>query len=286
MTTVDKALSLLDHFSNEQTEIGLSAFSRLSGFDKSAALRMLSALTRAGFLEQDAQTRRYRLGGAFLRYARLREDAFPLTEIIRPIAQKLNDQTRETVHVSLYAGGRISTFLVLDSPRTTRAHVDNGMVLPFNATASGLCWLAFSDPELAERHLSGSFAQYQRDTLTDRAAIEASLNQVRKSGYSFSERSFDDEVSSVAAPIFGAQAEVMGCMALACVASRMNTSLISTYSQMVVDAAVQVTTALGAVVPPSYREIRRAHQSAQGAQSAQKDTQNVQPSQSKGVIGW
>ena len=52
MTTVDKALSLLDHFSHEQTEIGLSEFARLSGFDKSAALRMLSALVRAGFLEQ------------------------------------------------------------------------------------------------------------------------------------------------------------------------------------------------------------------------------------------
>ena len=69
MTTVDKALSLLDHFSNEQTEIGLSAFARLAGYDKSAVLRMLSALGRAGFVEQDPQSRKYRLGGAFLRFA-------------------------------------------------------------------------------------------------------------------------------------------------------------------------------------------------------------------------
>ena len=258
MTTVDKALSLLDYFSNEQTEIGLSAFARLSGYDKSAALRMLSALSRAGFLEQNTQSRRYRLGGAFLRFARLREDAFPLTEMIRPIAQQLNDDTRETVHVSLYAGGRLSTFLVIDSPRNTRAHVDSGMVLPFNATASGLCWLAFSDPELAERHLSEDFSQYQSVTLTDRASIEANLNRFRELGYSLADRSFDDEVSSIAAPIFGAQGEVLGCISLACVASRMTSELTTSYSQRLVDTAAQVTQTLGAIVPVSYRRLTQS----------------------------
>lgn len=253
MTTVDKALSLLDHFSHEQTEIGLSEFARLSGFDKSAALRMLSALVRAGFLEQDEETRRYRLGGSFLRFARLRERAFPITDIVRPAAQTLNEQTRETVHVSLYAGGRLSTIVVIDSPRTTRAHVDQGMDLPFNATASGLCWLAFSNPGLAERHLSVDFAQYQRGTLTDREAIEATLSRFRRMGYGVAERSFDDEVSSVAAPIFGANGEVWGCMSLACVASRMTPELIAEYSELVMSAAQTVTQSLGASVPESYR---------------------------------
>ena len=56
MTTVDKALSLLEYFSDLRPEIGLSEFARLSGFDKSAALRMLGALVRAGFVEQDAHS--------------------------------------------------------------------------------------------------------------------------------------------------------------------------------------------------------------------------------------
>lgn len=276
LTTVDKALSLLDHFSNEQTEIGLSAFARASGFDKSAVLRMLSALTRAGFLEQDVQSRRYRLGYAFLRYARLREDAFPLTEIIRPSAQQLNDETRETVHVSLYAGGRLSTFLVIDSPRTTRAHVDSGMVLPFNATASGLCWLAFSEQDVAERHLSEDFAQYQRETLTDRSAIEANLSRFRELGYSLAERSFDEEVSSIAAPIFGGQGEVLGCISLACVASRMTPELITDYSQRLVVTAGKVTLALGASVPAFYSEGIAPDGNRKDSQNGQ-NTQKNQP---------
>lgn len=258
MTTVDKALSLLDHFSHEQTDIGLSEFARLSGFDKSAALRMLSALVRAGFLEQDAQTRRYRLGGSFLRFARLRENAVPTTDLVRPLAQALNDETRETAHVSIYAGGRLSTIIVIDSPRTIRAHVDPGMNLPFNATASGLCWLAFSEPGLTERHLNEDFAQYQPGTLTERSAIEANLSRFRELGYSLAERSFDDDVSSIAAPIFGGQGEVWGCMSLACVAARVTPQLIGEYSQRVIDAAKGVTLALGASVPAAYQNIPAA----------------------------
>ena len=256
VTTVDKALSLLDHFSHEQTDIGLSEFARFSGFDKSAALRMLSALVRAGFLEQDAQSRRYRLGGSFLRFARLRENAFPITDLVRPLAQWLNEETRETAHVSLYAGGRLSTILVMDSPRVIRAHVDPGMNLPFNATASGLCWLAFSDPNLSERHLNENFAQYQPGTLTERSAIEANLSHFRELGYSVAERSFDDDVSSIAAPIFGGQGEVWGCMSLACVAARVTPERIREYSQHVMEAAQGVTQALGASVPPHYRTAR------------------------------
>lgn len=252
VTTVDKALSLLDHFSNEQTEIGLSAFARLAGYDKSAVLRMLSALGRAGFVEQDPQSRKYRLGGAFLRFARLREATFPLIDLLRPFAMRLNEATSETVHISHFAGSRLSTILVIDSPRTTRVHVNRGMTLPLNATASGLCWLAFSAPDIREDHLSATQAQYQEGTLTDRASIEAHLEGFQATGYSLAERSFDSDVTSVAVPIFGMRGEVLACLSVAAVASRMTPEIIERNSQLAVQIAVEATFALGATPPSTY----------------------------------
>jgi DNA-binding IclR family transcriptional regulator len=69
------------------------------------------------------------------------------------------------------------------------------------------------------------------------------------------ERSFDDDVSSIAAPIFGGQGEVWGCMSLACVAARVTPQLIGEYSQRVMDAAQGATQALGATVPANYRSV-------------------------------
>ena len=53
MGTISKALGLLDHFTPEKSEIGLSEFQRLSGYSKATTYRHLVALHEAGFLEQD-----------------------------------------------------------------------------------------------------------------------------------------------------------------------------------------------------------------------------------------
>ena len=57
MGTVDKALSLLRHFSVQHPEIGLSELSRLAGYDKTTILRCMNALERNGFVEQNSDSK-------------------------------------------------------------------------------------------------------------------------------------------------------------------------------------------------------------------------------------
>ena len=64
MQTIDKALSLLDFFSEQKATIGLSEFARLSGYNKATARRFLVALEKHAFVEQDVTTRAYRQAGA------------------------------------------------------------------------------------------------------------------------------------------------------------------------------------------------------------------------------
>ena len=51
MTTVDKALEILDLFSESRPSLGLSEAARLLDRDKASVLRYLAALERQGFLE-------------------------------------------------------------------------------------------------------------------------------------------------------------------------------------------------------------------------------------------
>lgn len=107
MQTVDKALSLLNLFSERRAAIGLSELSRLSGFNKATVRRFLIALEKHGFVEQDATSRAYRLGPALLRLARVREAVSPVTSIVQPILEGLVAELGETAHFSLYAGGSL-----------------------------------------------------------------------------------------------------------------------------------------------------------------------------------
>ena len=67
MSTIGKALSLLDLISVLDKDIGLSDLARLSTLDKATTRRFLVELERHGFVEQDEETRRYRLGAAPVR---------------------------------------------------------------------------------------------------------------------------------------------------------------------------------------------------------------------------
>ena len=237
MTTVDKALSLLEHFSDERPEIGLSEFSRLSGFDKSAALRLLSALGRAGFVQQDQSSRRYRLGAAFLRYARLRESTFPVTDILRPIAERLRALTNETVHISLLSEDVLSIIIVIESSHASRIHV------------------TFSDTATVEGWLSQPLETFSAKTLTDPRAIRAKLPKIRAQGYAMSDRAFDSDVTSVGAPIFDAQGKVFGAISIATPVSRSSAQDERAKAALAVKFAVEATRALFSNVPSWYLDI-------------------------------
>src|SRR5689334_9507064 len=117
MSTVDKALSLLGRFDSATPEIGLSEMAKAAGFDKATTRRLLVALAGRELVEQDPVSRRYRLGPAVVRLARLREEAFPLAEVARPIVDELSADIGETVHVTELSGTRLTTVYVRESSR-------------------------------------------------------------------------------------------------------------------------------------------------------------------------
>ena len=71
MSTIGKALGLLDAISRLDREHGLSDIARLCALDKATTRRFLVELERHGFVEQDAETRKYRIGAEPVRLARL-----------------------------------------------------------------------------------------------------------------------------------------------------------------------------------------------------------------------
>ena len=59
MSTVGKALSLLDAVARAERGMGLAEIARLCGTDKATARRLLVDLGRHGFIEQDLETKKY-----------------------------------------------------------------------------------------------------------------------------------------------------------------------------------------------------------------------------------
>ncbi|MGQ0683939.1 IclR family transcriptional regulator [Bradyrhizobium sp.] len=252
MQTVDKAMKLLGYFSAAEPEIGLSELARLASFDKAATRRFLVALASHGLIEQDGNTRKYRLGPAFLRLARIREATRPLARTVQQALDGLSEVTGETAHGSMLSGEQLSIIGVAEPQRPTRVSVDASQPLPLHATASGLACLAFLGEEAARQIIGTAPLRKHTDhTCASKRDLKVLLGETRERGYSMAVRTFDDEVISIAAPIFDATGTAIGALSVASIASRFSKESERNIARHVLKAAAGVSEATGGTIHPA-----------------------------------
>ncbi|MCC2110851.1 MAG: IclR family transcriptional regulator [Hyphomicrobiales bacterium] len=254
MKTADKALNILDYFSESSPEHGLSDLARLSGLDKATTHRMLQTLARHGFVEQHNVSRKYRLGAGLLRLAHIREATAPVTSVVQPILEILAADTGETAHASLIAGDQLATIGIVESAKSTRVNIEQGLKLPLHATASGIAFLAFSPDEFVDKALGRRLASFTDRTETDIAKIRDQIARARKTGIGMVDQGFELEVVGIAAPTFDLAGNAVGAVAVATPSSRMSDAVQRTISEAVLRAAIDTTRGLGAQPHPLLLE--------------------------------
>ncbi len=248
MSTVAKAIDLLNLFSAERAEIRLADFQRLTGRDKTTTYRHLSALEATGLLEQDATTRAYRMGPAVLRFAHIREVTVPRRSGVRLVLPGLAEITGETAHASILQGDTLVTLADhASSQHSARVVLDNA-VLPFHATASGLAVLAYAAEPL-KRAAFKQLEAFTEQTVIAPAEIEVLLDKVRATGFSEIVNSFEQGVAGIAVPLFDSTNNVAGSVAIASVASRVDATLENIIKKELIKAARSISMSWGGSVP-------------------------------------
>lgn len=258
MGTVSKAMSLLTFFTPDRQSIGLSDLARLTKINKATTYRLLEELNAFGLVEQDRAAKTYRLGPEILRLATLREAAVPMSAVVRGALKALCDTTDETAHMSIMRDDRLITFAHgYSSHFATRVMMEDGEVLPFHATGSGLAILAFSTPEFVDRILGRRLTGHTSLTVTDPQVLGTILAEIQRTGTAVSVGGFEADVHSFATPVFNAHGQPLGAIAVAMPVSRMAGTVGAEISRAVHRRAVKVTRALGGLEPPDFPDIEQ-----------------------------
>ena len=254
-STVVKALMLLEHFSEDEPELGLSELARRSGVDKAAVHRMLGAMAETGLVEQKVDSRLYRLGAGVLRLARVRETAFPVSSIVQPILDALSTETGETAHASLISGRALANIATCESKKGSRVSLIAGEVLPFHSTASGLAVLAFGGDALLKRVLSSALEAKTRFTVTEASELGARVDVTQGKGFSESDQTNEEDVHGIAAPIFDRASVACGAVSVSTPSHRMKDAQRQLTIGAVLRAASAITDGLGGQRPRSYVDL-------------------------------
>lgn len=223
MSTVEKALRVLDLFSENRPRLRTSEIARLLKWDKSTVQRYVSGLTARGLLEQDVRDKSYTLGATLTRLAMLRERTNPVARQIQSILHELVEKSGETAHASELVNGALMTTCIVETQiRGTRVYVDPAEPLPLHASASGIAFMSALGETEIRAYLSGRLRRFTDKTEVRKPAVLARVNTATATGYAKSEGTFESDVVGIACAVLGFDNKPVGAVAVATPGARFN----------------------------------------------------------------
>ncbi|MDQ2187188.1 IclR family transcriptional regulator C-terminal domain-containing protein [Alcaligenaceae bacterium A4P071] len=184
VTAVDRAILVLEAFSQRPGELSLTELAQMSGQGKSATQRFVFTWEKLGYIARNPASRRLRLTPKALElgHSYLRGD--PLIAQVAPHLAMLRDQFGLAVNLSMREGDDMIYLLRLPSHQLTLAEMLPGRRLPAWSNASGRMLLTQCDVD----ELRAIFDRQPPLAFTPRTTVDldtlvAEIAQARLDGY-------------------------------------------------------------------------------------------------------
>jgi DNA-binding IclR family transcriptional regulator len=179
----------------------LAAITRQVDLPKSTVSRMLTTLEKLGAVERFGDSAGFRIGSTIVALAA--QVAYPrtLVALARPYLQELAQLAGETVCLSLLEGDQVYYLDQVDSWRNLRLKDWTGHRLPLYATSDGKLYLASFPDRALDEYLRRPLVAFTPNTLTNPQQLRQELAAIRHQGFAWSQREYDPDIVSLAAPI-------------------------------------------------------------------------------------
>lgn len=244
MLTVDKALLVMQALARRPGGWGVTELARHLGQGSSVVHAILQTLLARGFAEQEPLTKRYRLGPAVLSLAQALGSQADLRTVARGPMQALANATGECAYCYVPAGNASIAIHRAEPPEVLRVTTEVGAYSPLHAGSNPKAILAFLPPEQIERYLSVPLEKPTVNSPTDPAVVARQLEEVRRSGYSYTEEELFEGIAGLAAPFFDAAGRVCGSVGVGGLISRVRANR-EEIARRTLEAARAISASLG-----------------------------------------
>jgi DNA-binding IclR family transcriptional regulator len=244
VNSVLKALNILECFTAETPEYSVAELARLTGINKATCHRLVATMVQAGWLQRSADAnyrptlKVFRIGSPALGGIDLRDQC---RDILRELASHFGD----TAYLMVADGIRAVCLDRVEGSNPVQVNiVDIGSSLPLNVGAAPLAILAYRN-DLLERLSTGDLQRFTPKTMSSMTALNKSLAEVRRRGYSISLEDIIDGVGAIGAPIRGGDGDVVGALSLGGLAGRFQPPRQEEIAAAVTNAAKAASARLG-----------------------------------------
>lgn len=243
---LERGLQVLGAFADGLSQASLQELHQQLGLNKATLLRLLDVLHRAGFVDHDPESGKYRLGVRAFEVGNAYLANLPIEQLAQPYLQDLSEQTGQTSNLGVLAGHEVVHVATVVPDRPLRFHTRVGFRDALHWTALGKLLAAHMEPDELQDYLTRApFPRRTPSTITDAPAFLAELDQVREAGFAEDREESVAGLRCLAAPICDATGRVVAAVSISGLAHEFGDAQRSTLAEAVLRSARAISRRLG-----------------------------------------
>jgi DNA-binding IclR family transcriptional regulator len=248
--SVSRALDIITLVSMKKGGLGVTEIAKQIDINKSSVYRILSTLVQYGYIEQDGETGKYKLGYKFLEISSKLLESIDLRAEARPFLQELENETNEVIHLVVYDQGEVVYIEKLEGNETLRMHSKVGKRAPMHCTSVGKAILAHLPSSVVHDILERKGLPVHTDkTITEKDEFLKELSQVRQKGFALDLEENEYGITCIAVPIFDHLGKVIAAVSISGPTMRMTDDRMNTLKSIMVKTGKAVSARLGHISP-------------------------------------
>ncbi|MGM9929751.1 MAG: IclR family transcriptional regulator [Bacillus sp. (in: firmicutes)] len=244
--SVSRALDIITLVSSKKGGLGVTEIANQIDINKSSVYRILSTLVQYGYIEQDEETSRYKLGYKFLEISSKLLESIDIRAEAHPYLQQLENETNEVIHLAVYDQGEVVYIETLDGNEALRMHSKVGKRAPVHCTSVGKAILAFLPDEVVLDVLERKgMPVHTNRTITEKGKLLQQLQQVRERGFSLDLEENENGITCIAVPIFDHTGKVHAAISISGHSMRMTEERLQQLQTRMIAIGQQLSARLG-----------------------------------------
>lgn len=246
--TVMRALAVLRALRDSATDVGVTEVARTVKLPSSTVHRILRTLVAAGYVVQNSETERYRLGREAFLLGRAAGTTLGF-DAAMPMLERLAEETGESVNLVVRDGDHGLVVLRAESQQPLRFMQPVGARIPLYCTSTGKVLLAFAGDLNGEVARMGELKRLTPNTITSPRRLLEELTEIHDRQFSVNKGESVPGVCGVAAPVLGPGGVAIAALAVQGPEFRMPDARVADLASVVISTA----NAVAAALPMGYR---------------------------------
>lgn len=249
-----RALSILNLIADSDTGLTMTSISQHANLPMSTTHRLLTTMQHERYVRYDNDLSLWNIGVQAFVIGNSFVQSRDIIATARPIMASLMEKSGETTNLAVADHGECIYLAQVECRQIMRVQAKPGSRVPIHSSAVGKALLSAMPDDKVKIYIQmREFERATDNTVIDQRALYREIETARQNGYGQDDEEHCVGLRCVASTIFDEFGEPIAAISLSGPMARISDERFPVLGLMVADAAMEITAAMGGIMPRSIR---------------------------------